>query len=171
PAPALIPADEVERALMFGLIHEIAGADGYGWNRRLIFFAKARAAIVAAPETPGIDRESLDRLAAKYDYGGDAARARQRIVAIFKMLVARLHAQKAGGSRYFIGDSLTAADIYWAAFCALVKPLPLDLCPVSPGMHETYTERDPAILAAADPILLAHRDYIYERYLELPMRL
>jgi hypothetical protein len=32
-----------------------------------------------------------------------------------------------------------------------------------------YTVRDPLLLAALDPILLEHRDRIYERHLELPV--
>lgn len=170
PTPALIPADEAGRTLMFGLVHEVAGEDGYGWNRRVIFFDKARAAMKAASAGQNFGRESVERMAAKYDYGGDAAHAKRRIVAVLAMLSARLEAQEAAGSRYFIGHGLTALDIYWAAFCALVKPLPLDLCPVSPEMHATYTETDPDILAAARPALFGHRDYIYQRYLELPMR-
>ena len=34
--PSLIPEDPFDRALMFGLAHEIAGEDGLGWCRRLL---------------------------------------------------------------------------------------------------------------------------------------
>ena len=35
PAPPLIPARADERALAFGLAHEICGEGGLGWSRRL----------------------------------------------------------------------------------------------------------------------------------------
>ena len=33
-----------------------------------------------------------------------------------------------------------------------------------------YAVTDPETLEAADPILLSHRDFIYEQHLELPLR-
>src|SRR5262245_53614341 len=35
PSPSLLPADAAERALVFGLAHEICGEAGLGWSRRL----------------------------------------------------------------------------------------------------------------------------------------
>src|SRR5215510_8133359 len=35
PSPSLLPADPLERALVFGLGHEICGEAGLGWARRL----------------------------------------------------------------------------------------------------------------------------------------
>ena len=35
PTPSLLPADAAERALVFGLAHEICGEAGLGWARRL----------------------------------------------------------------------------------------------------------------------------------------
>src|SRR5215467_6395309 len=43
PQPSLIPTDASQRALMFGLSHEICGERGIGWNRRLQLFAPAFA--------------------------------------------------------------------------------------------------------------------------------
>lgn len=37
------------------------------------------------------------------------------------MLAARLRAQQAAGSRYFVGQGLTAVDIYGATFMALLN--------------------------------------------------
>ena len=37
PKPSLIPADPLQRALMFGLSHEICGEMGIAWNRRCNF--------------------------------------------------------------------------------------------------------------------------------------
>src|ERR1700678_1201881 len=35
PKPALLPQDPAERALVFGLAHEILGEEGLAWSRRL----------------------------------------------------------------------------------------------------------------------------------------
>jgi glutathione S-transferase len=169
PEPRLIPADERDRAMLFGLAHELCSEDGFGWNRRLLFFADAEAAI--AKLGTSVDRDGLDRMNRKYGHGGDAAHARVRMAAILGLLVDRLKAQHARGSRHYIGDSLTAIDIYSACFVAMIRPLPLDLCPIAPDLHASYTATDPAILDVADPILFAHRDFVYQTYLELPMRL
>ena len=34
-----------------------------------------------------------------------------------------------------------------------------------------YVARDPVVRDAADPALLAHRDFVYREHLELPVRL
>ena len=34
-----------------------------------------------------------------------------------------------------------------------------------------YINTDPVVQTAADPVLMAHRDFIYETYLELPIDL
>ncbi|GLR65495.1 hypothetical protein GCM10010909_01730 [Acidocella aquatica] len=168
PAPPLIPSNEADRATMFGLAHEICGEDGYGWNRRLMFFEGWRAFMQTEAGTLG--RESFARMCAKYDPGTEITRVRQRLIDILAMLSARLEQQKSLGSRYYIANQLSAVDIYSACFAAMVKPLPLAQCPTTPEMHAGYHEQDPDILAAAGPRLLDHRDYIYNTYLELPMR-
>ena len=168
PEPPLVPRDERQRAQMFGLANELCGEDGYGWNRRLMFFSNWHNAL--APDN-AVALESYQRMSTKYGYGGNLDHARARIVAILGLLSEQLLAQRNSGSRYYVGHNLSAVDIYAACFMAMVQPLPIELCPTSPEMHAGYAERDPAILAAADPILLAHRDFIYATHLEMPLRL
>jgi glutathione S-transferase len=169
PLPRLVPENERDRATMFGFCHELCGDDGYGWNRRLMTFAAREQATDAQEGAPAQD--FYERMRRKYGHGGDAAHARKRIIAIFTLLAEQLQAQKRRGSPYYMGDGLSALDIYAACSMALAKPLPIELCPASPEMHAAYFERDPEILAATDPILLSHRDFIYETHLELPLRL
>jgi len=169
PEPALIPADERERAAMFGMAHALCAEDGFGWNRRLLFFADAEAALARLGDS--VDRDGFDRMNRKYGHGGDAAHARARLAAILRMLSAHLLARHAEGSRHYLGDRLTALDIYSATFMAMVRPLPRDLCPIAADLHASYTATDPAITGAAHDILFAHRDFIYGEYLELPVRL
>jgi glutathione S-transferase len=64
-------------------------------------------------------------LSKKYGYRAEAAEADlARVAGVLKMLSQKLKAQHAKGSRYLIGDSLTAVDIYSAVAMALFKPLP-----------------------------------------------
>jgi glutathione S-transferase len=87
------------------------------------------------------------------------------------MLTTRLKAQHATGSHYYVGDSLTAADIYSATFMAMFSPLPLEQCDMEASTRTAFLMRDVLIDAALDPVLLAHRDMIYARHLELPLSL
>jgi hypothetical protein len=42
---------------------------------------------------------------------------------------------------------------------------------MTPAFRERYICTDPQVTAAMDPKLLAHRDFIYHEYLELPVDL
>ena len=169
PKPALIPSDSHARALVFGLAFEICGEEGLGWNRRLQLLAPMM-------KMPADDANPMagigHRLAERYGYSEAAlGRANERIVAILRLFSERLDMQRAVGSDYFVGDSLTAVDIYWSTFAAMLRPLPPDLCPMPEALRGQYGDLTPEIESALDPALLAHRDRIYERHLELPIDL
>lgn len=85
------------------------------------------------------------------------------------MLSAERRAQREQGRRFLVGDQLSAVDLYWAAFAALVKPLPPDLCAMPDWLRKSYTIADASLLAAIDPSLLEHRDRIYRDHLALPI--
>ncbi|MGH3056385.1 MAG: hypothetical protein ACRDL7_15530 [Gaiellaceae bacterium] len=87
------------------------------------------------------------------------------------MFARRLAEQHQRSSRYLIGDTFTAADIYLATFMALFAPLPNDLCPIPDAFRSAFSTMDDATRAALDPILLEHRDEIYQQHLELPLAL
>ena len=70
-----------------------------------------------------------------------------------------------------MGERLSALDLYWAAFAALVDPLPHAVCPMPEMLRAAYRASDPLIDAAVDPSLLAHRQQIYDDWLELPIDL
>ena len=166
PEPALLPADAAARAEVLGISHEIGAEDGWGWNRRLLLLAPLHAVEDAPPALAA----TRDNLSGRYGYSAEAlARAPGRCIDILRGLSARLHRQREAGSPYFVGSALTAADVYWATFCALAEPLPEDVCAMNPGMRASYTLGDPAVRAALDPILLEHRDLVYERHLVLPL--
>jgi glutathione S-transferase len=162
PEPRLIPDDPAQRVQMFGLCNEITGERGFGWQRRLMLLHP----LLAAGQTEGVPA----LLGRKYGYSqaaGEAAPDRTR--EILALLSSQLRDQKSRGSRYFLGDSLSAVDLYWATFAAMLEPLPKQLCPMDDFMRRAYLLTDPEIRKAADPLLLEHRDAIYADYLELPL--
>lgn len=166
PNPPLIPTGIEDRALMFGYCNEICGENGFGWSKRLTMIHGT----VTNPKTDEATRTSRLQFGKKYGYSPEAAEAAPaRMIEILRFLDARLAQQRAKGSKFFIGDQLSALDIYWAAFAALVQPLPQELCPMATGFRAFYTETNPQVRAAVSPLLLEHRDFVYREYLELPI--
>jgi glutathione S-transferase len=166
PTPALLPADARGRVWTFGLCREISGPEGLGWSRRLVMLDSN-----LARQKPGPARDQSLHFARKYGHSRAAvARAPARVVQILELLAHELEAQKRRGSRYLVGDSLSAADLMWAAFAVMFAPLPEDVCPMSPALRRLYGTVEEPIRSALDPALLAHRDFVYARHLELPLR-
>jgi hypothetical protein len=168
PSPSLIPANIEERTLMFGYCNELCGQHGFGWAKRLML-------VHPTLTNPNVDKGSRAfsiYIGDKYGYNAtEAEAAPRRCAQILQLLSNRLEQQRAKGSKFFIGNQLSALDIYWAAFAALVQPLPHDQCPMPPSFRTLYTNTDPTIQAAAKSILFEHRDFIYREYLELPVDL
>ncbi|HLJ64254.1 MAG TPA: hypothetical protein VKT70_09120 [Stellaceae bacterium] len=166
PTPSLLPGDPAKRALVFGLAHEICGEEGLGWSRRLQL-------VHAGLQRAGGFPERVARyLGKKYGYRPEGgANSGERVRALLSMLVARLKAQRKAGSRYYVGNSLTAVDIYSATFTALFGPLPPDQCAMEAGMRAAFEMLDAQTEAALDPILFEHRDMMYAKHLELPLSL
>ena len=166
PVPALIPARLEDRVLMFGYSHEICGENGLGWSERL------RSAHVALTKPGGDPAGVWPYLAKKYGYTPEiGARAGGRVVAILTALAARLEQQRVRGSRFFVGDTLSALDVYWASFSNAMRPLEPERCPMAPIIREMFTTVEPTIVAAMHPMLFAHGDFIFNNYLELPVDL
>jgi glutathione S-transferase len=168
PSPPLIPSDAGERAQMFGLLHEIAGEMGWAWCRRLQLFAP----LLEAPKgkLPEAVTAPIERMGAKYGYSPQVAQeANRRVPQILTFLSSTLRDQRNAGRDFLVGERLSAADIYWATFAAMLSPLSAELCPMTDVMRTAYTVTDESTLAAADPILLEHRDRIYEQHLQLPI--
>lgn len=161
PKPRLVPEDEEDRITVLGLCHEICSEDGLGWNVRLLLTSGER----------GPRDEGPNVLRAKYRSPVTTAYARQRVLTILKALAARLERQGALGSRYLMGDRLTAADIYWAAFSNLFDGMADDVC----KMPDSYRGLGPLLqLYLNEPlpqILLDHRDYVVGKYFHLPIAL
>ena len=166
PSPSLLPTDPAERALVFGLGHEICGEAGLGWSRRLQL-------IHAGLQNAGGFPEHIAKyLGKKYGYSPETgAASTSRVAELLNMLGARLKAQREKGSRYYVGNTLTAADVYSATFMALFAPLPHEQCEMAASTRAAFETRNPQTEAALDPILFEHREMMYTEYLELPLSL
>jgi glutathione S-transferase len=167
PTPALLPADPAERALVLGYAHEICGEGGLGWSRRLQLI---HAGLQGAG---GFHARVSTYLGKKYGYYGPevGAAAGERVIELLGMLAARLKAQRAAGSRYYLGSALTALDVYSAAVIGMFRPLPDDQCAMEPMTRAAFETLDAPTTAALDPILLEHRDMMYAEHLALPLSL
>jgi glutathione S-transferase len=163
--PPLIPDDPLDRALAMGFSTEICGPDGFGWNRRLELMGRP------STHNPSADvKYDTQRMTRSYGANPETiSRAPKRMVQIMTALARQLHKQKAAGSKYLIGNQLSACDLHWAAFSLFVSPLPPDMCAMPDFMRENYTHLTPELKAGLDPILLEHRDFIYDKDVKLPL--
>lgn len=162
PEKPLVPLDTADRVDVLGLSALIAGVDGFGWNRRLQMLAP----MMKLEEPP----EFISRLGRKYGWSEQAlASATPRLQAISAELDGRLARQEQRGSDYLVGNVLTAADIYWANFAGMLKPLGSADNPMPDYMRASYESADDATAACLTPRLERHRDRIYARHITLPL--
>lgn len=166
PEPKLVPDAIEDRIRMFGLANELLGEHGLVWDKRLLMVDEPLK--VLAPNDPSRDLWTF--LGSKYGYSPEAAeRAAQRIIQVLNAMSRQLHAQQEKGRRYLVGDRLSALDIYWAACCGLLAPMSPDRCPMADAFRGPYGNLHPGVAKALTPELRAHRDFIYETHLELPI--
>ena len=152
-SPRIIPDDFEERVTMYGLCAIVLGEDGFVWNMRIL------------GDNP---------LGRKYGYSEDAsASAPKKMAEVVDLIARRLEAQEKDGSRYLVGDSVSAADIYWATMSMSLVVPPPEIMPVTkqnqgmlkgfsmsvgiPGIAEVLTDR-----------VEAHQRYILTTYCETP---
>ncbi len=163
PAPdtPLLPDSFFARAEALGLAHEICGEMGLGWSTRNLL---VRNGLADGPKA-GFHPKIAQYLARKYGYYEDQDYA-GRVTSILTGLSERIE-----GRSFLIGDSLTAVDIYWAAFSNLVSPMDEDRLPMNLHMRTSWSAVPDNVTSAASEELMAHRDRIYAEYLELPVPL
>ena len=157
--PSLLPDDPIERALSLGFSTEICGPEGLLWSRRLGMFGAAGSG--SGPQNPILTGYGLRP--------DTAAKAPARVVSILGGLTEQLRRQRAAGSEYLVGSSLSACDVSWACFSVAFDPPPHDLCPMPPQVRETYSSSTPELAAALDPELIKHRDMVFQRHIGLPL--
>ena len=152
-SPALIPADMAQRADMFGLCAVVLGEDGLVWNMRIM---------------------NDGPLGRKYGYSDDASVAAPgKVAEVIALLDQRLQQQAEQGSRYLVGDTLTAADIYWATMSMCITDTSPQIMPATQqnqGMLKFFAAnaKVPAIAEALSSAVAEHQRYILTTYCETP---
>lgn len=166
PEPALVPADIDDRILMTGLINEIAGEGGMMWQARYLMLRGMEQAM-------GEEAAAKNPMFSDYRYSREtAAAAPARIIPVLQRLERQLDAQFAADRRYFLADSLSALDLYWACFSQFLDPLPEEVNPMPSYLRRSW-EGAGAVLAehgyAPRECLLQHRDFIFNEHIGLPL--
>jgi glutathione S-transferase len=161
-APRLLPADPVERAKVIGFLAELCMEDGFGWNRRIMMIQR-----LLTESQFGERGQTIGRyLADKYGYAyTDSRRAEQKCEAIVAAFITRLAARRP----YFLGDTLTALDLGWAAFAALIRPLPQDMCPMTEMWRDLYSWTPKQSSPPEVEALLNRRHCVYRDWMEIPV--
>jgi glutathione S-transferase len=160
----LIPKDPLARTQMFGIAHELMGEMGLVWAFRLF-------ALSGRLDPKASDPRSAE-FARKYHSGGASPElGKRRIIEVLGVLDHLLERSQAEGSPYLVGETVSAADIYWACACNVLAPLPPEQLPILDKMRPIFEATDPDLLAALTDRLRTHRDFIYANHLTLPAEL
>ena len=152
-SPSLIPDDFELRSEALGLCAVVMGEDGMVWNMRILI------------DTP---------LGRKYGYSEEAcSNAPNKVAAVVSLIDRRLEAQEECGSKYLVGKTLTAADVYWATVSISILPPPPEIMPVTQQNKRALeyfamNSKIPAISKALSPRIENHQRYILTTYCETP---
>ena len=160
--PSLYPGDRSDRIQMVGLINEIAGERGFAWNARLLM-------LHAGAMAGGPNVVQKNPMYAEYQY--DASQIEDTKVLIESFLedfAALIKTQYDNGSRYLVGSNLTAADVYWAYFSNMLQSLPPEQNPMPDGLRQSWAVLGKSV-QGWDPVLIEHRDRIFDEHLILPL--
>jgi glutathione S-transferase len=171
--PKLYPANPAHHVTMVGMVHLIMGERGFFWMRRLLLT---------------IQSSQLAGMTQKYSFEGDFENAPARVAEVLRYFDEVLQRQEEIGSRYLVGHTLTAADIYWALTSMvamapseeliapdLVNPIRLDL--PTPDLQtarqfiRNFQDASHSTFAAAvTQRLRDHQDYIIRTYCNVPLK-
>ena len=166
PEPALLSLEPHARTKALAIADKICSPGGLGWTRRL---QNVHASLTGQG---GFPERVAGYLARKYGYDpAQAATYGPRVRQLLSELAATLRESRNAGKPYYLGDTLSVADVYSAAFMGFFKPLPDSQCRMDPGIRAAFEMLDDDTAAALDPLLIEHRDMMYARHLELPLSL
>jgi len=158
----LLPDDIEQRMRLIGLANELIGENGFVWQMRLVMLG------LGGPQRAA-EEAQRNPMYAEYGYS-EAARAQalERARTVLETFTEHLRQQHAAGSRYLIGDRLSALDVYWAYFSQILGTLPEAQCAMPAPMRRAYDLSGKAI-GEFDPLLLEQRQWIFDNHLTLPM--
>jgi glutathione S-transferase len=163
----LVPDDPELRCKLFGLAHELAGEGGLGWCARLLTIDGS----LRTQGARGFPLRVGQYLARKYGYAPERVPAAlAKVCSAMATLAAELERSHAAGNDYFLGNTVSALDIYWAAFSVLLVGASEADCPAMPAELRpifSYLKEDLG-LEAPRP-LLEHRALMYSRHLPWPL--
>jgi len=167
-AVPLVPRESATRVQMFGLVNELAGEDGLGWNCRLMM---VDASLTTGGER-GFPLKLAQYLAPRYGHTpARAAAVRGRIIEILTLMDDLLARRAGSGSPYLLGDTLTAADVYAATFVAVLSGISQVECPnVRPELVPAYAWLHASVGRDVPPAVEAHRAMMFERHLPWPLQ-
>ena len=149
----LLPENFEARVEVLGLCAIVLGEDGFAWNMRIL------------NDSP---------LAKKYGFSEKAsAAAPTKLAEILKLIDQRLEQQTIKGSAYLVGDTVSAADIYWATISMSVSPVPKEIMPETKqnkGMLAYFASNSniPAVSEVLTDRIGEHQRYILSTYCETP---
>jgi glutathione S-transferase len=168
PDVPLVPSDPRQRALMHGFSHELLGEGGLIWCLRICTIDVA----FASDGKVGYPIPVARYLAARYGYApGRAEPARARMREALHALDDQLQRSRAAGHTYFMGERLSALDVYCAASLDTLAPLPPEQCPMHPVPRAAFEWLHEQLRDDLPPALLEHRDMMHARHMPLPMEL
>ena len=122
---AVIPEELGARVEAMGLLHEIAGEHGIGWNARLAMIDVS----ITSGGKRGFPLPVAQYLARRYGYTPDAAAlGRARVERQLGALRDRLCAQQALGHTYLGGPRVSALDVYLATFLTPLSDITPEDC-------------------------------------------
>lgn len=174
PEPRLVPEDPEARQRCFGISWEICGEGGFGWTRRITMGQPLPPELQTLAGTPDDGVPPLTNKAnmakAYRPSEGEVRAAEDRLCAMLDSFAVILEAQARRGSRYFVGDEPTLCDLQWAAFTAILEPLPPVDNPMPNWLRARYMFLSPRVEQHKHSALLEHRDHMFERHLSLPLR-
>ena len=158
----VIPNDIAKRIQMFGFLREFAGINGFAWNRRLQSLQAA-----GGPSS----NEIVAVLCERYGYNDDAIeRAEKTIRNMLLHCSNHLKKQAQSGSKFYVGNALSAVDIYSAIMCSImINPLEHSKIPMPEGMRQGYSSHS-HLWSGLDEAFWQHRDFIMANYVELPLQ-
>lgn len=165
----LLPSDLPARADAMGLLNEIAGEDGIGWNARLAMIDTS----LTTSGTRGFPLPVAQYLARRYGHSpSTAALARTRIASQLHALRDRLLAQLSLGHTYFGGARPSAIDVYSATFLTALSSISADDCPqLTPGLRQAFGTAHEAFGSLVPDELWSHRTHMFQHHLAWPITL
>jgi glutathione S-transferase len=159
--PALPNAID-RRTETVGLLNEVAGEGGLGWNARLLMIH----ASLSSDGARGFALPVAKYLGAKYGYA--AARiegARAHALDVLATLARRL-----GNAPYFGGDQPDALDAYTATFLTPLMPITDEVCPAMvPPLRAAFGVAAEELGPHLPPSLLAHHRRMFDKHLPWPI--